>query len=89
MLPPHNQQQLHVNDSLQQHHHEAPAIAAEAIDDELVEAGLAEYSDHELEESESDYEDNATRLNASLRPCCCHRRRWTLTTATMRWIACR
>jgi hypothetical protein len=53
-----HQQQLHVNDSLQPLDHDPPAIAAEAVDDELVEAGLADYSDHELDESESDYEDN-------------------------------
>ena len=53
-----NQRQLHVNDSLQQLDHVPPAIAAEAIDHESVEAGLADYSDQELEESDSDYEDS-------------------------------
>jgi hypothetical protein len=53
-----NQRQLHVSDPLQQLDHEPPAIADEHSDDELVEAGLADYSDHELEQSESDYEDN-------------------------------
>ena len=53
-----NQQQLHVNDPVQQPDHEPPVIAAEDIDDELVDAGLADYSDHELEQSESEYEDS-------------------------------
>ena len=57
-----NQQQLHIDESLQPLDHELPAVAAEEIDDELAEAGLADYSDHELEESESDYEDNDAYL---------------------------
>ena len=50
-----SQQLLQVDDAVQG----PPAIAApEDIDDEQVEAGLADYSDHELEQSESDYEDS-------------------------------
>ena len=53
-----NQQQLHIDESSEQLARQPPVIAAEDIDDELVEAGLADYSDHELEQSESDFEDS-------------------------------
>jgi transposase InsO family protein len=53
-----SQQQLHIDEppEQQQHSYDPPAVAAEDIVDELVEAGLADYSDHELEQSESEYE---------------------------------
>lgn len=63
-----NQQQLPVNNVLHQPEHKSPAVAVEDIDDELVEAGLADYSDHDVEESESDYEDRDAHASFRAHP---------------------
>ena len=83
-----NQQQLHVNGSSQPLDHEPPANAAEDIDDELVGAGLAGYSDHELGQSESEFEDNDAH-DARSDPVLPQGAGVVLTTATTRWISCR